>query len=95
MDEILQLKTEIQSLREELSRYKALVDSMQNYNTMPPDFRKSIGLDVITTSAKLANSEAIVVDEGGATVHTNVQKQPDGYDQKTVGGVTHYYPYYT
>ena len=89
-----EIQTKINNMEQQLIELKTLVDSMQNYYSLPPDFKKMIGLDVIATSAKSASSENQVVVESGAASYS-VLKPPDGFDKKTVGGVVHNYPWYT
>lgn len=84
----------IKQLETQLAELKSLVVGMQNYNTITPEFRNVLNRATIGTSGKASGSENQVVNEGGAATFS-VLKPPDGFDQATVNGVVHYFPYFT
>lgn len=76
---------------EELER---LVVSMQNYNSITPEFRNVLQRANLASSSKGATSENQTVNEGGAASYA-VLKGPDAYIQATVGSTTYYIPVFT
>lgn len=89
--EIEQLKREIQDLKSMLSNSASISYDVESA------FRERLKIETFTpleTSAKSASSENQAVSESGSASYS-VLKPPDGWEQRTVNGAVHYYPYWT
>lgn len=97
MNELEQLKQQIEELRQELHLLRF---STSIPHDVEQALRARLEINEIrdniieSQTGKLASSEDQAVNEGGSSTY-NVLKSPDGFDQFEVDGVTHYYPYYT
>ena len=88
------MEDRITKLENEIADLRRLYLGMQNYNSITPEFRNVITRANFGASGKASGSENQVVNEGGAASYS-VLKPPDGFDQATVNGAVHYYPYFT
>lgn len=85
---------QIDELTRKIAELNATVLAMQNPNTITPSFAKVLDRGTIGADSKSASSENQVVNEGGSASYS-VLSAPNGFDKALIGGVAHYYPYYT
>lgn len=81
-------------MENEIAELRQLLLGMQNYNSITPEFKKVLERGNFGSSSKGSSSENVVVDESGVATYS-VLGPPNGFDQATVNGSVHYYPYYT
>lgn len=90
-----------EELKQQIDELKAQVKLLEAGSTLPKPvedaIRDRLRIDTFTplqTSNKSATSENQSVDEAGTDSYS-VLKPPDGWEQRNVGGTTHYYPFWT
>lgn len=95
------METEFKKLQEEVAELKRIIGQLKSSTTIPFDIdqafrtRFRIGdFTPLSSSAKGATTENQAVSEAG-TASYSVLKAPDGFDERTDGATTKYYPYYT
>lgn len=96
-----ELKKQIDEMKVQMSELKSQIKLLEAGSTLPKPvedaIRDRLRIDTFTpllTSNKSATSENQVVDEAGVATYS-VLKPPDGWEQRSVGGTTHYYPFWT
>lgn len=96
-----ELKQQIEELKTQMGELKSQIKLLEASATLPKPvedaIRDRLRLDTFTplqTSSKGATSENQVVNEAGLATYS-VLKPPDGWEQRSVGGTTQYYPFWT
>lgn len=94
------MNKELEQLKNELAELKQQFELLRSTTTIPYDIDrafyeryKMVEFARLSPSSKSATSESQTVDEGGTASYA-VLKNPDGFEQREVGGVLRYYPYW-
>lgn len=94
------MNKEIEQLKTELAELKRQFELLKSTTTIPYDIDrafyeryKMIEFARLSPSSKSATSESQSVNEGGVASYS-VLKNPDGFEQREVGGVVRYYAYW-
>lgn len=91
---------EIEKLNNRITELENQIKLLRNTTTIPFDIDrafyerfKMVEFARLSPSTKSATSESQSVDEAGSASYT-VLKNPDGFEERVVGGVTRYYAYW-
>lgn len=95
------MNKELEQVKNELAELKQQFELLKSTTTIPFDIDrafyeryKMVEFARLSPSSKSASSESQTVAEGGAATYT-VLKNPDGFEQREVGGALRYYAYWT
>jgi hypothetical protein len=91
----------MEQLQKQIDSLKMELNALKSADTLPYDIEQALRIRLrvidyaqLSPSAKSAGSEDEIVNESGSSTHA-VLGTPAGFEERVVGGVTHYYPFYT
>lgn len=94
------MNKELEQLKTEMTELKEQFELLKSTTTIPFDIDRAfyeryrmVEFARLSPSAKSASSESQSVNEAGAATY-DVLKNPDGFEQREVGGVLRYYAYW-
>ena len=92
-EELNKLKQDFENLKKEFDSLKASTTIPLNIDNAFRDRFKISEFVQLSATVKTAGSETQAVNEGGVATYS-VAKPMDGFEERVVGGVARYYPYY-